>query len=62
MHTNGSEMYKESVVHVQSCVLLIRPTDFFWPFSLLSLRIITRFCILFEQTMDINKSFAFNLG
>ena len=41
MHTNGNEMYKESVVHVQSCVLLIRPTDFFWPFSLLSLRIIT---------------------
>ena len=32
MHTNGNEMYKESVVHVQSCVLLIRPTDFFGPF------------------------------
>ena len=30
MHTNGNEMYKESVVHVQSCVLLIRPTDFFF--------------------------------
>ena len=29
MHTNDNEMYKESVVHVQSCVLLIRPTDFF---------------------------------
>ena len=53
---------KKSVVHVQSCFLLIRPTDFFWPFSLLSPRTITRFCILFEQTIDINESFAFSLG
>ena len=29
MHSNGKEMYKKSVVHMQSCFLLIRPTDFF---------------------------------
>ena len=32
MHTNGNEMYKESVVHVQSCVLLISLLIFFGPF------------------------------
>ena len=25
---NGKEMWKKSVLHVQSCFLLIRPTDF----------------------------------
>ena len=38
--------------------LLIRPTDFFWPFSLPSTLRITRFYSLFEYYININESLA----
>ena len=39
---------KKSVLHLQSFFWVIRPSDFFWLFSLPSLLGITRFYILFE--------------
>ena len=46
VQNNGKEMFTQSVLHVQSCVLLIRPyVVFFLPFSLPSLPSITRFYI-----------------
>ena len=44
--TEKTEMYKKSVLHVQSCFLLIRPIVVFWPFSDRS-RCVTRFYIIF---------------
>ena len=40
----------------------VRPIIVFSPFSLPLPLSITRFCILFEQTMNINKNFAFSPG
>ena len=40
----------------------VRPFIVFPSFSLPSPLSITRFCILFEQTMNINKNFAFSPG
>ena len=40
----------------------VRPIIVFPPFSLPLPLSITRFCILFEQTVNINKSFAFSPG
>ena len=42
--------------------LLIRPVVVFLPFSLPSALSITRFYILFEQTINIIESFAFSPG
>ena len=57
------EMYKKSVLHVQTCFfLLIRPIVVFSPFSLPSPLSITRFYVLFEQTINIIDSFAFSPG
>ena len=62
VQNNGKEMYKKSVLHVQSCFLLIRPIVVFSPFSLPSPLSITRFYILFRQTLNIIVSFAFSPG
>ena len=67
VQNSGKEMYKKSVLHVQSFsflffVLLIRPIVVFSPFSLPSPLSITRFYILFEQTINIIESFAFSPG
>ena len=62
MQNNGKEIYKKRVLHVQSCLLLIRPIVVFSPFSLPSPHSITRFYILFEQTINIIESFAFSPG
>ena len=59
---NGKEMYKKRVLHVQSCLLLIRPIVVFSPFSLPSPLSIARYYILFEQTINIIESFAFRHG
>ena len=34
VQNNGKEIYKKRVLHVQSCLLLIRPIVVFSPFSL----------------------------
>ena len=53
MWNNGKEMYKKSVL-VQSCFLLIRPIAVFHRCSALPSPLsITRFYILFEQTLNI---------
>ena len=44
------------------CFFAIRPTVVFPPFSLPSPLSITRFYILFEQTINIIESFAFSPG
>ena len=62
MQNNGKEIYKKRVLHMQSCLLLIRPIVVFSPFSLTSPPSITRFYILFEQTINIIESFAFSPG
>ena len=50
VQNNGKEMYKKSVLHVQSCFfLLIRPADFLGSFCCRRrLACIARFYILFE--------------
>ena len=62
VQNNGKEMYKKSVLHGQSCFLLMRPIVVFSPFSLPSPLSITRFYILFKQTLNIIESFAFSPG
>ena len=62
MQNNGKEIYKKRVLHVQSCLLLIRPIVVFSSFSLPSPLSITRFYILFEQTINIIESFAVSPG
>ena len=49
MQNNGKEMYKKSVLHVQHRPIVVFPRSAALP-SLLS---ITRFYILFEETVDI---------
>ena len=61
VRNNGKELYKKSVLHVQSCFLLIRPIVVFSPFSLPSPLSITRF-FLFEQTLNIIEGFLFSPG
>ena len=57
------EMYKKGVLHVQSCQLgPILIFFFFLPFSLPSPLSITRFYILFEQTINSIGIFAFRPG
>ena len=60
----GKEMYKKSVLHVQSCFFwLIRAIVVFHRSpELPSPLSITRFYILFEQTINVIESFAFNPG
>ena len=63
VQNNGKEMFIQSVLHVQSFVLLIRRyVVFFLPFSLPSLLSITRFYIKFEQTINIIERLAFSPG
>ena len=59
---NGKEMYEKSVLHGQSYFLLMRPIVVFSPFLLPSPPSITRFYILFKQTLNIIGSFAFSPG
>ena len=60
VQNDGKEMYKTSVLHVQSCFFAILDILlFFSPFSLPSPLSITRFYILFWQTIKIIESFAF---
>ena len=61
VRNNGKELYKKSLLHVQSCFLLIRPIVVFSPFSLPSPLSITRF-FLFEQTLNIIEGFLFSPG
>ena len=56
VQNNGKEMYKKSVLHVQSCFF----ASCFSPFSLPSPLSISRFYILFEQTINLIESFAFS--
>ena len=49
VQNNSKEMYKKSVLHMQSC-FLCRPIVVFSPLSLPSPLSITLFYILFEQT------------
>ena len=58
VQNNGKEMYKKSVLHVQSYFfLLIRPVVVFHRSPALpSALSITRFYTLFEQTMNIIES------
>ena len=53
---------QKSVLHGQSCFLLIRPIVVFSPFSLPSPLSISRFYILFEQTINLIERFAFSPG
>ena len=54
---------QKSVLHVQSCFLLIRPIVVFHRSPALPSPLsITRFYILFEQTINIIESFAFSPG
>ena len=54
---------QKSVLHVESCFfVLIRPIVVFSPFSLPLPLSITRFYILFEQTINIIQSFTFGRG
>ena len=68
VQNNGKEMYKKSVLHVHSfvfvCFVFFGLLDLllFSPFSLPSPLSITRFYILFEQTINIIESFAFSPG
>ena len=62
VRNNGKELYKKSVLHVQSCFLLIRPIVVFSPFSLPSPLRIALFYILFEQTLNIFEGFVFSPG
>ena len=64
LQNNGKEMYKQSVLHVQSFFfLLIRPIVVFHRSPALpSLLSITRFYILLEKTLKIIESSAFSPG
>ena len=53
---------QKSLLHVQSCFLLIRLIVVFLPFSLPSPPNITLFYILFEKTISVIESFAFSPG
>ena len=59
-----SEMYKKSVLHVQSCFCYLDLLLFFTVFRrcMPSPLSITRFYILFEQPINIIESFAFSPG
>ena len=62
VQNNGKEMYKKCAARVKLLFLLIRPIIVFSPFSLPSPFSITRFYILFQQTINIIESFAFSPG
>ena len=62
MLNNGEEMYKKSVLHMQSCFLLIKPIVVFSLFLLPSPLSITRFFNLSEHAKNIIESSAFNLA
>ena len=62
VQNNGKEMYKKSVLHVQSCFFANKHIVVFSPFSLPSPLSISRFYILFEQTINLIESFAFSPG
>ena len=60
VQNNGKEVCKKSVLFC--CFFAIRPIVVFPPFSLPLPLSITRFYILFEQTIHIIESFAFSPG
>ena len=62
VQNNGKEMHKKVGCTCKVAFLLIRPIVIFSPFSLPSPLSITRFYILFEQTINIIESFAFSPG
>ena len=65
VQNNGTEMNTKSVLHVQSCFffLLIRPIAVFHRSPVLPSPLsITRFYILFEQTINIIESFALTVA
>ena len=65
VQNNGKEMYKESVLRVQSCCffLLIRPIVVFHRSPALPSPLsFTRFYILFEETINTIETFAFSPG
>ena len=63
LQNRGKEMYKKSVLHVQSCFLLIRPIVVFHRSPALPSPLsITQFYILFEQTINIMENLAFSPG
>ena len=63
VQNNGKEMNKKSVLHVQSCFFANWIHCYFHRSAALpSSFSITRFHILFEQTMNIIESFAISPG
>ena len=54
VQNNVKEMYQKCAARAELLFLLIRPIVVFLPFSLLLPPSITRFFILFEQTININ--------
>ena len=63
VRNNGKEMYKKKVCCTCKVgFLLIRPIVVFSPFSLPSPLRITRFYILFGQTLNIIEGFVFSPG
>ena len=63
VQNNGKEMCKKNLLHIQNIAfLLIRPVVFHRSLALPLLFTITRFYILFEQTINIIESFALSPG
>ena len=63
MRDNGKEMYKKVCCTCKVAFLLIRPIVVFHRSPALPSPLsITRFYILFEQTINIIESFAFSLA
>ena len=61
-NSNSKEMYKKVCCTCKVAFLLIRPVVIFSPFSLPSLLSITRFYILFEQTLNIMRALLLALA
>ena len=66
MQNDGKEMYKKSVLHVQSCFLLIRPIVFFFFAIFVAVGAwlaLHDFILIFVHlTIDFNENFAFSPG
>ena len=63
MQNNSEEMYKKSVLHVQSCFLPITPIAVFSPFSGVAFAALQYTLLYFvDWTMNIIESFAFSRG
>ena len=63
VRNNGKEMYKKTcAARAKLLFLLTRPIVVFSPFSLPLPLSITRFYILFEQTLNVIEGFVFSPG